>query len=84
MPQLTGTLIKPDLTPVSGFINIQLKENTSYLTSVAVKTVLSYPLDSNGGFLAILVPGTYEVTLPNLTKVQITLESSNLNIKDFI
>ncbi len=84
MPQITGTLINPDLSPVSGVVNIQLKSNTAYLTSVAIKTILSYRLDNTGSFSANLVPGTYEVTLPNLSKIVVILDALDLDIKDYL
>jgi hypothetical protein len=81
---VTGTFISPLGTPATGQVVFTLKGNTVYGTSVALKKQVGVLLDVNGSFSLTMVPGIYEVTLPNLTKIEFTLGATAIDISEVI
>lgn len=72
---ISGTILMPDNSPAKGIIYFKLQQNVNLSYAVVLASKIGIELDATGSFVANLYEGTYTITLPNLTNLDLVLDS---------
>lgn len=74
MHTVSGTLLTPKGTPFTGRLWFRLLNNTNVSPGgIALASLAEVSTANDGTFSIELVPGEYEIVLPNLTRQRLSL-----------